>query len=163
MATDIFLNAVIIGIGATAFMDLIAFAQKFLLAQQSLNYALVGRWCGHAIQGRFVHRPISASQPIPLERWFGWAVHYLIGVLFALVFLAAIGQSWIEAPSLVPALTFGGLTVLAPFLILQPGMGAGLAARLMPNPNVARLKSFGAHLTFGVGLWIAATCLTKLF
>lgn len=162
MTTDIFLSALLIGIGATAFMDLIAFAQKHLLSQPSLNYAMVGRWLGHAIQGRLLHRPISASPPIPAERLLGWSAHYLIGVLFALGFIAVVGQNWLEAPSLFPAMTFGGLTVLAPFLILQPGMGAGLAARLMPNPNVSRLKSFFAHLSFGFGLWFAALCLSTL-
>ncbi|NRB17255.1 MAG: DUF2938 domain-containing protein [Rhodobacteraceae bacterium] len=163
MTTDTFPSAVLIGIGATVFMDLIALAQKHILSQQSLNYAMVGRWLGHMVQRRFIHRPISASEPVQLEGLFGWSAHYLIGVIFALGFLAIVGQGWLEAPSLLPALKFGALTVVAPFLILQPCMGAGLAARFMPNPHVARLKSFFAHLSFGIGLWVAAICLSKLF
>ncbi|WP_281954491.1 DUF2938 domain-containing protein [Pseudophaeobacter arcticus] len=158
MVTQIFMNAALIGVGATAFMDLIALAQKHVLSQQPLNYAMVGRWFGHMIRGKFVHRPISASRPIPFERVTGWSSHYLIGVLFALAFLALVGDGWLKAPSLLPALAFGALTVLAPFLVVQPGMGAGLFARNLPNPNVARLKSAFAHLSFGIGLWAAACC-----
>jgi hypothetical protein len=120
MATQIFMNAALIGVGATAFMDLIALAQKHVLSQQPLNYAMVGRWFGHMIRGKFVHRPISASRPIPFERVTGWSSHYLIGVLFALAFLALVGDGWLKAPSLLPALAFGALTVLAPFLVVQP-------------------------------------------
>lgn len=162
MITEFFPSAVLIGIGATAFMDLIAFAQKRMLSQQSLNYVMVGRWLGHMIQGRFIHRPISASDAIRSESLIGWGAHYLIGVLFALVFLTLVDQSWLMTPTLMPAAIFGVLTVLAPFIILQPGMGAGLAARHAPNPNIARAKSLVAHLSFGVGLWIVAICLSMV-
>lgn len=162
MTTGFFYSAVLIGIGATAFMDMVALFQKLIFSQQSLNYAMVGRWLGHAAQGRIVHRHITASDPVPAERLLGWSAHYLTGVLFALGFLAVVGRGWLETPSLLPAIAFGILTVLAPFLILQPGMGAGLAARLTPDPRAARLKSVFAHLSFGIGLWIAANFLSNL-
>lgn len=160
MIVSFFSSAAVIGIGATAFMDLVALVQKHVLSQQSLNYAMVGRWLGHVARGRLVHRPISASEPIARESAIGWCAHYLIGIVFAAAFLALVGQGWLESVSLVPALAFGAMTVLAPFLILQPGMGAGLAARCMPNPNAARLKSILAHLSFGLGIWLTATSLS---
>ncbi|WP_298856054.1 DUF2938 domain-containing protein [uncultured Ruegeria sp.] len=163
MTTEILFSAVLIGIGATTFMDMVALSQKLIFSQQSLNYAMVGRWLGHVAQGRFFHRPIMASDPVPAERLLGWSAHYLTGIVFALGFLAVIGRGWLEEPSLLPAIAFGILTVLAPFLILQPGMGAGLAARLMPDPNTARLKSVCAHLSFGIGLWVTAVCISSLF
>lgn len=162
MTTEFFQSAVLIGIGATAFMDFIAFAQKHMLSQQILNYAMVGRWLGHMTQGRFIHRPISASEAVRLEGLLGWSAHYLIGILFALVFLRLVDENWLMDPNLIPAAMFGVLTVLAPFVILQPGMGAGLAARHTPNPNVARARSLFAHLSFGVGLWVAAICLSTV-
>lgn len=163
MTTEIFYSAVLIGVGATAFMDLIALSQKLIFSQQSLNYAMVGRWLGHVARGQVVHRHIMASDPVPAERLLGWSAHYLTGVVFALGFLVVVGRSWLETPSLLPAITFGVFTVLVPFLILQPGMGAGLAARLTPDPRIARLKSVFAHLSFGTGLWVAAKCLSKFF
>ncbi|CUK18097.1 hypothetical protein RUE5091_04200 [Ruegeria denitrificans] len=163
MTTEIFFSAVLIGIGATAFMDVVALFQKLIFSQQSLNYAMVGRWLGHVVQGQIVHRHIMASDPVPAERLLGWSAHYLTGVVFALGFLAVVGRGWLEAPSLLPAIAFGILTVLAPFLILQPGMGVGLAARLTPDPQAARLKSVFAHFSFGTGLWVAANCVSISF
>jgi hypothetical protein len=47
-------------------------------------------------------------------------------------------------------------TVAAPFLLMQPGMGAGLAARRSPRPAAARLHSLVTHAVFGLGLYASA-------
>ena len=62
-------------------------------------------------------------------------------------------------PTLEPALVLGMATVVAPFFILQPGMGAGIAASKTPNPNNARLHSIINHVVFGVGLYLSAMIL----
>lgn len=153
---ELFRDALIIGTGATLFMDLVALVLKHTLGIQPLNYALVGRWGIYLLHGRLRHHPITASPPIAGERWAGWGLHYLTGVVFACVLLWLVGNQ--NPLRFDVALTFGALSVLAPFLILQPGMGAGLAARRTPQPGLARLKSLLAHLSFGAGLWVAAFC-----
>jgi hypothetical protein len=49
--------------------------------------------------------------------------------------------------------------VLFPFLVMQPAMGAGIAASRTRNPGAARLQSLVTHAVFGLGLytggWIA--------
>ncbi|MNW02868.1 hypothetical protein D3C71_1987200 [compost metagenome] len=55
------------------------------------------------------------------------------------------------------------VSVAAPFFILQPGMGAGIAASKTPRPNTARLRSLMAHAIFGVGLYVAAWALTHFY
>jgi hypothetical protein len=62
----------------------------------------------------------------------------------------------------MPALTVGLLTVAAPFLVMQPAMGAGLAARRTPNPNMSRLRSLATHGVFGAGLYGSAKVLELL-
>jgi hypothetical protein len=48
-----------------------------------------------------------------------------------------------------------GLTTLAaPWLLMQPAFGMGLAASKTPNPHKARLGSLRAHATYGAGLWL---------
>jgi hypothetical protein len=47
-------------------------------------------------------------------------------------------------------------TVAAPFFLMQPGMGAGIAASRTPRPNAARLQSLLTHAVFGLGLYITA-------
>lgn len=148
--------AAVIGVGATALMDLWAFARQRLSGVPPLDFALVGRWLGWMPRGRFRHAPIAASPAVRGEKAIGWTAHYLTGIAFAGVLLAIAGPGWACAPTLVPALAVGVGTVAAPFLLMQPGMGAGLAARRTPDPAAARRRSLTAHAVFGLGLYLAA-------
>ena len=148
--------ALLIGGGATLFMDLWAALQKRLLGVPSLSYTLVGRWIGHLWLGRFSHENIAAAPAVKGETALGWFAHYAIGVVFAAMLLAVWGIEWARNPTPGPALLVGVATVAAPFLILQPAMGAGIAARKTPRPNVSRFRSFVAHISFGIGLYLAA-------
>lgn len=62
----------------------------------------------------------------------------------------------VHYPSLSTGLLAGLLTLFAPFLILQPALGFGIAASRTPRPWLARLLSVLTHLAYGVGLYIAA-------
>lgn len=150
------LHAVVIGIGATIVMDLWALIQQRVFKVSPLDYALVGRWLGHCSQGRFRHVSIVAAAPIAGERAIGWIAHYVIGIAFAWLLIWLWGLEWVRDPTLGPALIVGVGTVAVPFCIMQPAFGAGLAASRMPSPNTARFKSVVAHLSFGIGLYLAA-------
>ncbi|MDF3832969.1 DUF2938 domain-containing protein [Cupriavidus basilensis] len=152
--------ALLIGAGATAATDIWAAAQKRLLGIPPLDYALVGRWLAHLARGRFRHDPIAASPPVQGERLIGWIAHYLIGMAFAALLLVFWGLDWTRHPTLGPALIVGIGSVAAPFLLMQPGMGAGVAASRTPRPAAARLHSLVTHGIFGLGLygtgWVAS-------
>ncbi|MFP5306477.1 MAG: DUF2938 domain-containing protein [Gammaproteobacteria bacterium] len=154
-ATEFFVPALLIGIGATAVLDLWALARARFERTPPPDYGLVGRWIAYMPRGRFRHDPISASSPIRGERLIGWTVHYLIGVVFACLLLAVWGLDWARRPTLVPALIVGVGTVVAPFLLMQPGMGYGIAASRTPHPCAARLRSLVTHTVFGLGLYAA--------
>ena len=153
---DFIIRAVLIGIGATLVMDGFVLLRKRLFGIPSLDYALVGRWIGHLPEGRVVHDDIARAAPIRGEAMLGWLVHYAIGVLFAAALLGSWGLGWAERPTLLPALIVGLATVVAPFFILQPALGAGILASKTPKPNVARLRSIVVHGSFGVGLYLSA-------
>jgi hypothetical protein len=155
---------VLIGAGATALMDLWGFARKWLLGAAPPDYGLVGRWIGYMAQGRFRHDAIAAAAPLRRERLIGWTAHYLVGIAFASLLLAIWGLEWARHPTLGPALLVGIGTVAAPFLLMQPGMGAGIAASRTPNPGAARIRSLVTHAVFGLGLYVAgwATSLLNL-
>jgi len=155
-AMEFAIFAALIGGGATLFLDLWAEFQRRVFGIPSLDYAMVGRWIGHIPSGRLVHAPISQSPPVAGERIIGWTAHYGIGILFAGALLWICGIEWARQPTFAPALITGIVTVSAPFFILQPGMGAGIAASKTPKPNVARLRSLVAHTMFGFGLYLAA-------
>ena len=152
-------SAVIIGIGATLVMDAWGLVRKQLLGIPPADYALVGRWLGHMAHGRFRHERIAAASPIPGEALLGWSAHYLIGVVFALLLVAICGAEWVRQPTLLLALVWGLVTVAAPFLLMQPGMGAGIAASRTPRPNGARMQSLVTHGVFGLGLYGSALVL----
>lgn len=152
---EIVAGALLIGSGATVVMDAWSILRKRLFGIPSLNYALVGRWFAHLPRGRFVHRPIAASAPVRGERTIGWVAHYGSGVAFAGALLAIFGVEWMCRPTIGPALIVGIGTVAAPFLLMQPGMGIGIAASRTPRPNAARIQSLITHTVFGVGLYAA--------
>ncbi|WP_420967426.1 DUF2938 domain-containing protein [Bradyrhizobium sp. B120] len=152
-AVDFLARAVLIGTGATVVMDSWGWVRKRLLGMPPLDYALVGRWLGHLASGRLRHDRIAASPQVSGERVIGWAAHYLIGIGFAGVLLAVFGLDWVRHPSIAPALMVGIASVAAPFLVMQPAMGAGFAASRTPHPWAARLQSLLTHAVFGVGLY----------
>lgn len=89
-------------------------------------------------------------------RLMGWVFHYLTGIVFAMVLVGATGLAWICNPTLMPARVMGLVSVIAPFFIMQPAFGFGIAASKTATPSVARCRSVTAHLTFGLGLFVAA-------
>lgn len=120
------------------------------------NWGLVGRWIGYFTRGRFVHENIARAAAVPGELVTGWCAHYAIGILYAALVLAVWGLNWARHPTPLPPMIVSLAALIAPFLIMQPGMGAGVAASRTPNPNAARLRSIVTHSVFGIGLYGSA-------
>jgi hypothetical protein len=154
-------DAVLIGAGATALLDLYGATRGWLTGTAMPDYGPVGRWLLYMPRGQFVHAAIARSAPVTGERAIGWMAHYLIGILFAGVLLF-VWPDFARAPALIPALIVGIGSVAAPFLLMQPGMGAGLFASRTPNPRAARLRSLTTHTVFGLGLYLAGWALCAL-
>ncbi|WAS56070.1 DUF2938 domain-containing protein [Burkholderia ambifaria] len=159
---DLLVRILLIGAGATLVTDLWALLRCNAFGIPSLDYALVGRWLGHMTRGRFRHASIVAAPPVPGERVLGWIAHYAIGIAFAGLPVAIAGAEWIGAPTLAPALVAGLISVAAPFFVMQPAFGFGVAASRTPQPGVARRRSIVTHLVFGAGLYLAAFGLATL-
>ena len=157
--TRYIMGAILVGLGATLLIDLWALLLRRGFNMPSLNYCLLGRWLLHMPDGTLVHRSITAAQQKPHECTLGWISHYLIGAALAVGFVLLAPESWLERPTLFPALAFGVATTLVPYLLMQPAFGFGVAASKTPNPNQARLKSLMTHTVFGVGLYVWALLL----
>ncbi|MEN2385520.1 DUF2938 family protein [Comamonas thiooxydans] len=150
-----------LGVGATLLMDLwSAVLRRMGIA--TLNYAMLGRWCLHWRNGIWFHKSIKEAQPMGGENVVGWTLHYLTGIAFAQVFVLVIGRQWIEVPALAPALIFGAATVLFPWTVLQPALGAGFASAKTPRPWLSRVVSLAMHLVFGGSLYLCARAFTAL-
>ena len=155
-AAHVVFDAMLIGTGATVTMDLWSLLRKKLLDMPMPDYGLVGRWLAHLPRGRFFHDPIAATPPVRGETAIGWITHYMIGTAFAVLLLLVAGPDWIRTPTPGAALLTGACTIAAPYFILQPGMGLGIAARRALNPETARLHSLVTHVVFGLGLYLTA-------
>lgn len=144
-----------IGIGATLVMDLWTLLLR-RLGVTTLNYAMVGRWAGHVLEGRWRHAAIGKAAPVCGELAWGWLLHYATGLLFAGLLVVLAGKAWLEQPSLLPALSFGIISVLVPLCVIQPALGAGYFAANTPAPVKSCLRSLATHCVFGSGLYLAA-------
>src|SRR5690349_6936549 len=111
-------HGVIIGVGATAVMDVWGWLRTPLFGFPRLDYALLGRWFGHMSSGQFRHVAIASATPVRGERMIGWTAHYQIGTVFAVFLLVVWGLEWLQHPRMVPALIIGVGTVAAPLLIM---------------------------------------------
>ncbi|WP_380181895.1 DUF2938 domain-containing protein [Kalamiella sp. sgz302252] len=157
MSTEIVLRTLFIGAGATLCMDIWALLLKRLWRIISLDYALPGRWLLWMLKGRFIHRTIVNTPSLAGEKVIGWFFHYATGFLFAFIPVLLSGSQWLLAPDLSTAITTALVSLAAPFLIMQPALGFGMAASATANPRQARLMSLLAHLIFGFGLYLSAT------
>jgi hypothetical protein len=155
-------DVVWVGLGATMLVDLWALLRRALFRIALPDYGLVGRWFAHMARGHFRHARIADAAAVRGERVIGWSAHYLIGIAFAGALLLWQGAAWMDHPMPGPALIVGIGGVLAPYLLMQPGMGLGVFALRAPRPNAVRLQSLVTHAVFGLGLYATAWINTVL-
>ena len=156
------ISAILIGLGATLIADLWALFLKRVFKIASPNYCLVGRWLRYMPEGIFKHSNIAAAPQKSAECTVGWIAHYMIGITFAIAFVAFVGNNWLQYPKIIPAIIFGVVTVLMPFFIMQPSFGLGLAASKTSNPTQARFHSLINHTAFGIGLYLFGLLINRL-
>lgn len=146
-------RGVLIGVGGTVAMDLWAVLLHVAFGQPKPNWAPGGRWFRHLADGKVFHEAIADAKPYRHENALGWTGHYVVGILYGIVFALIVGIDWFAAPSFLPAWIFGIVTIAAGWFLMQPGMGLGWAASKTPEPNKVRLMGLLAHTAFALGLY----------
>lgn len=159
-AVEFLARGVAMGMAASALMDAWSLVLRRRFNIPTLDYALLGRWVGHFPRGRFRHERIASARPVARERPLGWLVHYSIGVTFAFLLLAIWGLDWARTPTVWPALVVGLGTIIGPWFVMQPAMGAGIAGSRTPSPRATRLRNLGTHAVYGIGLYLSAVALS---
>lgn len=163
MGADDFLRAALIGAAGTIVLDLWALFMARVLKTPATNWPMVGRWIGGVARGRFVQENIAAARPVKGEAAIGWIAHYAIGIGYGLLLLAFWGRGWIAEPTLLPPIILSWVLLVAPYFIMMPGMGLGVAGSKTPNPALTRLKSVAGHSVFGLGMYVTAIALTRMW
>jgi hypothetical protein len=148
-----FLKATLVGVGATIVLDFYALMMSRVLGVPAPNWAMVGRWFGNMARGQFVQAAMSKAAPVKGELTIGWIAHYAIGIDYGRLLVALWGKVWLERPTLLPPMILAWVLLVAPYLMMMPGMGMGIAGSRTPNPNITRLKSMMSHSVFGLGMY----------
>lgn len=159
---NVLIDAVLLGAGATIFMDVYALSIKKFWNIPSLDYRILGRWIGHFKDGTFSHPNIIQAKPINGEKAVGWMAHYSIGIVFAYLLLFIWGEDWLVQPTAFPPIFIGLATTIAPWFMMQPAFGFGIAASRLPNPTITRLRSLQTHLIYGIGLYLTGLLISIL-
>lgn len=153
---EIVARAALIGIGGTVILDLWSAFMQRVFSVPATNWAMVGRWVGHMPRGRFIHENIGKAAPVSGEHAIGWIVHYAIGIVYGLLLVGLWGVEWLQEPTFLPPMILALGLLVAPYFIMMPGMGSGIAGAKTPKPNVTRLKSIVGHSVFGLGMYVTA-------
>ena len=162
-AVELLARGVFMGLAGAAAMDLWSLLLRRTFNVPTLYYALLGRWIGYFPRGVFFHQRIASAGPVAGEQALGWLAHYAIGVTFAILLLAITGLDWAQTPTILPPMLVGLGTIVAPWFVMQPGMGAGVAASRTPNPRATRLRNVATHAVYGLGLYLSAVALAILW
>ncbi len=150
---NLVINMIVAGIFATIMLDV---WQRILHATTGLpatNWGIVGRWFGHMPHGRFMHEAIGEAEPVPGEAAIGWSMHYLIGVLYGVIYVGLIVVVLSGVPTLLNGFLFGLASVVIPWFLMQPALGLGPMGSKTPNPNIPRYTALAAHCIYGVALY----------
>lgn len=146
----------LLGLGANILFDLWQQVLARLSGQAAPNWGPVGRWFWRLREGEVFHDDIMKAPPYADEVRLGWIGHYVVGIVYGVIFALIVGRDWLAAPTFLPAWIFGLVTVGFGWFLLQPGLGLGWAASKTPNPTKVRLLNLVAHTVFGLGLYLTA-------
>jgi len=147
------LQAVMAGVLATLALDI---WQRLLFAVSGIppaDWGLIGRWFAYIPKGRLIHQPIAETPAVAGESAIGWTMHYLVGIAYGFAYLGLMAFGLERPPSLLNGFLFGAVSVVIPWFIMQPGLGAGVMARLAPNPWIPRLNALASHILYGIALY----------
>ena len=148
------ITAIIIGVLATAFLDIFSILLSATIGTPKTEWRFIGRWFLLMRKGKFIHEHISKSEHAQGELAFGWFMHYMIGIGWSLLYFYWIFMAKESSPTLLTASFFGIITLTVPYLILQPALGHGFFAQKHPRPVAMPILSFLSHLSFGQALFV---------
>jgi hypothetical protein len=79
-----------------------------------------------------------------------------VGIAYAALYLAIMRLGLGSGPTLISALAFALVLLVAPWFIMQPALGLGFIAARAPNPRAVRAINVSVHAAFGLGLYLGA-------
>ena len=125
-----FLSIVIAGFFSCIALDIFGRLLLTLFKIPEPSWGIVGRWFFYMVRRGVIFNPqISNTSPIAHEVKIGWTFHYLIAVIWAVVFYIFFISYPLLELSYRNGLLFGALTTIAPLFIFMPFTGQGVLAK----------------------------------
>lgn len=157
------LAIVVVGVIATATLDIWQQIYRMAFGTPITNWAMIGRWAAYIPKGQFVQANIGQTPPVANEMTLGWIVHYVVGIGYAVVYLFLMWVVFQSPPDFVSAMVFGAVSVVMTWFVIGPMLGGGVMAAHAPNRPAAMAHDFTSHLSFGFGLFLGVVVFRALF
>ena len=149
-----FLSIVIAGFFSCIALDMFGRLLLILFKIPEPSWGIVGRWFFFMVSRGVIFNPqISDATPITNEVKIGWTFHYLIAVIWAVVFYILFISYPLLELSYKNGLLFGALTTIAPLFIFMPFTGQGVLARKTDTPYLTSLILLARHSVFGLAMF----------
>ena len=149
-----FLSIVIAGFFSCIALDMFGRLLLILFKIPEPSWGIVGRWFFYMVRQGVIFNPqISDAMPIAHEVKIGWTFHYLIAVVWAVVFYIFFISYPLLELSYKNGLLFAALTTIAPLFIFMPFTGQGVLARKTDVPFLTSLILLVRHSVFGLAMF----------
>ena len=117
---------------------------------------MVGHWVFRLNSGTVFHDYITVELAFSYENFMGWVFHYLVGLIYGVIFVVVIGEQWLSEPTFMPVWLYAIATISAGWFLLSPRLGLGMALANTENPFKGRFMGPLSHSIFGLGMWFGA-------
>lgn len=146
------MDIIIAGVMACLAMDSFQRLLFLTIGQPPSNWAVVGRWAFILLRtGRLYQPQIDTAPAAPREGPFGWFVHYIVGIGYAVIY-AGLMHSGLLTDSFTDGLYFGMASVVVPWFFFLPVMGKGILGMRTDDPVRVCTLAFANHCIFGMGM-----------
>ena len=148
------LQGIITGLFATFLFDIFQISLAYAYNINKSKWNLVGRYFGGLRQKKFFREDLSIDEEINNELILGYAIHYIIGSIFGIIYVI-INKILYYEPSIIVALIIGFITVLGAWCIMMPlAFNLGFFASKKEEQKQIMVQNLIAHFVFGIGLYI---------
>ena len=106
-------QGIVSGLIATIIFDLFNYSLNFAYGIDKPKWNLLGRYFLGYRAGMFIRKSLSEDEELDNELMWGYIFHYLIGVIYGLLFVI-LNYLLFNYPSILLAYVFGFTTVLGP-------------------------------------------------